>query len=65
MKKPLLNLLIVLAAAAIAFNVGLRASGPLRVQCEGPKTTLNTSDAGALDDEGSCDLSWSYCWRRT
>ena len=65
MRKGLLNLLIVLAAAALAFNVGLRVSGPLRVQCEGPKVAAELKDAGALDDESACELSWAYCWRRT
>lgn len=64
MRKGLINLLIVLAAAALAFNVGLHVAGPLRVQCEGPNTKVVLKDAGVLSDEGACELSWAYCWRR-
>lgn len=65
MRKVLLIVLAVVAAGAIGFNVGLRVAGPLRVECEGPRQGVVLKDAGALDDEGACELSWAYCWRRT
>lgn len=65
MRKSLLVALAVLAAGAVGFNVGLRAAGPIKVECGGPKQGVSLKDAGALDDDGSCDLSWAYCWRRT
>jgi hypothetical protein len=66
MRKGLINLLIVLAAAAIAFNVGLRAAGPLWVVCGGTQTSFDQGAAGAINgDEGSCELAWVICWRRT
>ena len=63
MKKALINLLIVSAAAALAFNVGLRAGGPLRVECSGPKPTAEKPDSGAIGGEGSCELPWIICWK--
>lgn len=66
MRKVLINMLIVLVVAAIAFNVGLRAAGPLRVVCGGTQTSLDEGAAGAINgDEGSCELAWVICWRRT
>jgi hypothetical protein len=30
-----------------------------------PEPQKEKADSGALDTDGSCDLSWSYCWKTT
>lgn len=66
MKTSLLALLLVLAGfAAGEWFATAYLQRPLRVECEGPKPVVELREAGALNGDGACELSWAICWRRT
>jgi hypothetical protein len=69
MRKALLVIAGMLAAFAAGEQFGLYLHRPLEVRCEGPVARSHFVDpagAGAINaGDGSCELSWVICWRRT
>lgn len=69
MRKALLVIAGMLAAFAAGEQFGLYLRRPIEVPgvvVMGPKPTLDEGEAGAINgDDGSCDLPWVICWRRT
>jgi hypothetical protein len=68
MQKLLLFVMAVVGAAWVGYKIGDVTAARIKVQVissEGPKQPVVLKDAGALDGESSCELSWAYCWRRT
>lgn len=63
MRKILLAILVILTTFAAGMYFGMWLRRPLLLLP--PNFHHKTADAGALDPEGGCELSWSFCWVRT
>lgn len=64
MKTALLKVLLFLAGVAVgAWALDAYKQTPIRVRCEGPEAPTVLPEAGAISSDGSCDLSWSICWK--